>query len=97
VQDAPAPSVTLNGKPTTVTQTANNNEPIHQLDSPSYTFGSTTPTGQPNDVMDFTFDSMISIDDLLGPMKAIENPHWMQTMMLPGCVLLSLSWFRSSN
>ncbi|KAI9449290.1 hypothetical protein BJY52DRAFT_1227874 [Lactarius psammicola] len=70
VQDVVPPhSITLNGKPTV---TANNNEPIHQFEAP------------PGDVMDFTFDSMISIDDLLGPMKAIENPHWMQTMMLPG-------------
>lgn len=74
-------SVTPNGEPTVTQTTANNNEPIHQLDVPSYTFG--TAAGQLNDVMDFTFDS-ISNDDLLGPMKAIENPLWMQTMMLPG-------------
>ena len=85
VQDVPH-SMALNADPT-VTQivTANNNEPITQLDAPSYTFGATT--GQPSDDMDFTFDS-ITIDELLGPMKAIENPQWMQTMMLPGCVLL---------
>jgi hypothetical protein len=58
-----------------------NNRPIHQLDPP-YTFGATA--GQHSDVMDFTFDS-IAIDDFLEPMEAIENPLWMQTMMLPGC------------
>jgi hypothetical protein len=93
VQDVP-PSATLNGEPTAVTSqtqtgfkdTVNNNEPIQQLDPPPYTFGATT-AGQRSDVMDFTFDS-IGIDDLLGPMKAIDNPLWMQTMMLPGCVLI---------
>ena len=65
---------------------ANNIGAIHQLDAQSYKFGATT--GQPSDVMDFTFDS-VSKDELLGPMKAIENPEWMQTMMLPGCVSLS--------
>ena len=34
----------------------------------------------------FTFDPVL-IDDLLEPMEAIEDPLWMQTMMLPGCVL----------
>jgi len=84
VQDIPH-SVTMNGEPT-ISQTgfkdtAHHSEPIHEVDAPSYTFGVTT--GQPSEAMDFTFDS-ISIDDLLGPMKAIENPQWMQTMMLPG-------------
>jgi hypothetical protein len=90
VQDVP-PSVTLNGEPTVVPQTqtqtgfkevtANNNEPI-QLDPPSFTFGTTTTGQHLSDPMDFTFDSF---DDLLGPMKAIvDNPGWMQTMMLPG-------------
>ncbi|KAI9439194.1 fungal-specific transcription factor domain-containing protein [Lactarius indigo] len=64
MQDVPSPhsaSATLNGKPT-VTQTANN-EPMHQLETPSYTFGATTgQSGDPN-AMDFTFD--ISIDELL--------------------------------
>jgi hypothetical protein len=44
-------------------------------------------TLDPRDGMEFTFDST-SLDELLGPMKAIENPQWMQTMMLPGCVFL---------
>ncbi|KAH8976971.1 fungal-specific transcription factor domain-containing protein [Lactarius hatsudake] len=86
VQDAPPAhsTATLNGKPT-VTQSANH-EPMHQLETESYTFGATTSqsgagAGDANG-MDFTFD--ISIDELLGPMKAIENPLWMQTMMLPG-------------
>jgi hypothetical protein len=64
------------------------NEPVQQPDAPSYTFGATT--GQPSDTMDFTFDST-SIDDLLGPMKAIENTPWMPAMMLPGCVLFFTS------
>ncbi|KAH9162835.1 fungal-specific transcription factor domain-containing protein [Lactarius sanguifluus] len=88
VPDAPS-AATLNGSkpPPTVTQSANRNEPMHQVETPSYTFGATT-AGQPGsgsgdaNAMDFTFD--ISIDELLGPMKAIENPLWMQTMMLPG-------------
>jgi len=84
VQDVPQ-SVAINGEPTAAQtvfkDTANNNEPFHQVDAPPYTFGPTT--AQPADVMDFTFDS-ISLDELLGPMKAIENPQWMQTMMLPG-------------
>ncbi|KAH9018312.1 hypothetical protein EDB84DRAFT_1566471 [Lactarius hengduanensis] len=85
VQDVPSHSAptTPNGKPT-ATQSANN-EPMHQLETPPYMFGATTgQPGQPGDAnaMDFTFD--ISIDELLGPMKAIENPLWMQTMMLPG-------------
>ncbi|KAH9030570.1 fungal-specific transcription factor domain-containing protein [Lactarius deliciosus] len=85
VQDVPSHSAptTPNGKPT-ATQSANN-EPMHQLETPPYTFGATAgQPGQPGDAnaMDFTFD--ISIDELLGPMKAIENPLWMQTMMLPG-------------
>jgi len=88
VQDIPQPhTMALNNEPTATatqtgfTDTANSNEPIHQVDVPPYTFGATT--AQPVDVMDFTFDP-ISLDDLLGPMKAIENPQWMQTMMLPG-------------
>lgn len=91
VQDVPHP-MTSNGD-TTVTQTglkdtANINEPFHRLDAPpSYNFGATA--AQPADGMDFVFDSF-SLDELLGPMKAIENPQWMQTMMLPGCVLLGL-------
>ncbi|KAH9024620.1 fungal-specific transcription factor domain-containing protein [Lactarius pseudohatsudake] len=85
VQDVPSHSAptTPNGKPT-ATQSANS-EPMHQLETPPYMFGATTgQPGQPGDAnaMDFTFD--ISIDELLGPMKAIENPLWMQTMMLPG-------------
>ncbi|KAH9051379.1 fungal-specific transcription factor domain-containing protein [Lactarius deliciosus] len=98
VQDAPPAhsTATLNGKPPTVTQSANH-EPMHQLETPSYTFGATTSqsgagAGDANG-MDFTFD--ISIDELLGPMEAIENPLWMQTMMLPGFVVFSpsLVWF----
>ncbi len=63
VQDVPH-SMTLNGKPV-VTQagfrdTTNNNEPIHQHDAPSYTFGTTT--GQHSDVMDFTFELMTCSD-----------------------------------
>jgi hypothetical protein len=90
VQDVHHP-MTSNGGDTAVTQTgfkdtAHVNEPIHQVDAPPYTFGATT-AAQPVDSMDFVFDS-ISLDELLGPMKAIENPQWMQTMMLPGCVLL---------
>jgi len=85
VQDVPH-SVPMNVPPTAAQtvfkDTANINEPIHQVDAPSYTFGSTT-TAPPADSMDFVFDS-ISLDELLGPMKAIENPQWMQTMMLPG-------------
>ena len=61
-------------------ETAKSNEPIHQVDAPSYTFSATT--AQAVDGMYFVFDS-ISLDELLGPMKAIENPQWMQTMMLP--------------
>ncbi|KAH9031018.1 fungal-specific transcription factor domain-containing protein [Lactarius pseudohatsudake] len=76
-----------------------NNEPMHQVETPPYMFGATTgQPGQPGDAnaMDFTFD--ISIDELLGPMKAIENPLWMQTMMLPGCVVLSpVFWFGSDH
>ncbi|KAF8264089.1 fungal-specific transcription factor domain-containing protein [Lactarius quietus] len=91
VQDVPQPhTMALNNEPTATTtvaqtgftETANSNEPIHQVDVPSpYTFGATSAV-QPIDVMDFAFE----IDDLLGPMKAIasENPQWMQTMMLPG-------------
>ena len=87
VQDVPQ-SVAMDGE-LTATQTvfkdtANNNEPIHQVNAPSYAFGPTN-AAQPVDGMDFVFDS-ISLDELLGPMKAIENPQWMQTMMLPGCV-----------
>ena len=52
--------------------TANNNKTIHQVDAPSYTFGATTT--QPIPGMDFVFDS-ISLDELLGPMKVIENPQ----------------------
>jgi hypothetical protein len=92
VQDVPH-SATMNGEPTIThtgfKDTTHHSEPIHEVDAPSYTFGATT--GQPSDVMDFTFDS-ISIDDLLGPMKAIENPQWMQTMMLPGCVFHARLW-----
>jgi hypothetical protein len=92
-------SMTSNGD-TTVTQTgfkdtANINEPIHPVDAPPYTFGATTTVQPAADSMDFVFDSF-SLDELLGPMKAIENPQWMQTMMLPGCVLLFSvlsSWF----
>jgi hypothetical protein len=90
VQDVPH-SVTMNGEPTTAQtvfkDTANNNEPIHQVDAPSYTFGATT--AQPVDGMDFVFDS-ISLDELLGPMKANENPQWMQTMMFQGAFSFSL-------
>jgi hypothetical protein len=80
-------SMTSNGD-TTVTQTgfkdtANINEPIHPVDAPPYTFGPTTTVQPAADGMDFVFDSF-SLDELLGPMKAIENPQWMQTMMLPG-------------
>ena len=85
VQDVPH-SVTMNAEPMaaqTVFKGTNNNEPINQVEAPSYTFGATT--AQP-DGMDFAFDSL-SIDELLGPMKAIEDPQWMQDMMLPGCVL----------
>ena len=93
-------SVAWNDEPT-VTQTrfkdTADNQPTHQL--APYTFGANS--GQPGDAMDFTFDS-VSIDDLLEPMEAIENPLWMQTMMLPGCVLRFTfssfsSWFRSSK
>jgi len=76
------PTATTTVAQTGFTETANSNEPIHQVDVPSpYTFGATSAV-QPIDVMDFAFE----IDDLLGPMKAIasENPQWMQTMMLPG-------------
>jgi hypothetical protein len=89
VQDVPPVT-----EPTTVTQTTetglfkdtavNNNEPILPLDPPLYTFGANAAGQQQHqhiDAMDFTLE----IDDLLGPMKAIvENPLWMQTMMLPG-------------
>lgn len=107
VQDVPPPpSITLNGGDQTVTtqtQTGlfkdtvavNTNEPIHQVEIPPYTFGASAGH-QHIDAMDFTFDS-IAIDDLLGPMKAIDNPLWMQTMMLPGCVSPALIWFRSST
>ena len=98
VQDVPH-SVPMNVPPTAAQtvfkDTANINEPIHQVDAPSYTFGSTT-TAPPADSMDFVFDS-ISLDELLGPMKAIENPQWMQTMMLPGCVLLFIVVILVSN
>ena len=95
VQDMPH-SVTMNAEPTaaqTVFKGTNNNEPINQVDAPSYTFGATT--AQP-DGMDFAFDS-ISLDELLGPMKANENPQWMQIMMLPGCVLLFIVVVLVSN
>ena len=65
---------------------AHNVDPIRQLDAQSYGFGATT--SQPSDIVDSTFDPG-AIDELLGPMKAIENPEWMQTMTLPGCVSLS--------
>jgi hypothetical protein len=96
-------SVALNSEPTVTqtrsSDTANNNErvferkrkqkkidnePIHPFDAPSYT--SVPTASQPSDAMGSTFDSILS-DDLLGPMNAIENPQWMQTMMLPGFVL----------
>ena len=68
-------SVTMNTE-TTAAQTvfkdtANNNETIHQIDAPSYMFGATM--AQPTDSTDFVFYS-ISLDELLGSMKAIENP-----------------------
>jgi hypothetical protein len=84
-------AATLNSEPTVaqtgLTDTAHDSEPVHSLEAPSYTFN--PPATSPlNDSMDFTFE----IEDLLGPMKAIENPLWMQTMMLPG-----FSWPTDEN
>ena len=74
------------GPPTQFKDAANKADPIRQLDAQSYAFGATT--SQPSDIVDSTFDTD-SIDELLGPMEAIENPEWTQTMMSPGCVSLS--------
>ena len=69
--------------------TAKINEPTQPLEPLPYQFGSNAAPPSSAMDMDFTFDS-IAIDELLGPMKAIDNPLWMQTMMLPGYVLACL-------
>jgi hypothetical protein len=53
-------------------------------------------TLDPRDVMDFTFDSS-SLDELLGQLQAIESPQWMQTLLLPGCVLIFIVVVLVSN
>jgi hypothetical protein len=92
--------VALNDEPTLTqtksSDTANNNEhgferkrKKRKIDNgPIHPIGATT--GQPSDAMDSTFDSILN-DDLLGPMNAIANPQWMQTMMLPGFVIFFTS------
>jgi len=52
-------------------------------ESTDFTFG---VQGQPDDLMDFTFDPITTPgnDDMLAAMQAIQNPTWWRTMMMPG-------------
>jgi hypothetical protein len=54
-------------------------------ESTDFTFG---VQGQPDDLMDFTFDPITTPgnDDMLAAMQAIQNPTWWRTMMMPGSV-----------
>ena len=91
VQDVPQTlrsEQTVSQTQTEFKDTAKINEPIQPLEPLPYHFGTNAPPPSNPMDMDFTFDS-IAIDELLGPMKAIDNPLWMQTMMLPGYVLTS--------
>jgi hypothetical protein len=55
-------------------------------ESTDFTFG---VQGQPDDLMDFTFDPITTPgnEDMLAAMQAIQNPTWWRTMMMPGSVL----------
>jgi hypothetical protein len=52
-------------------------------ESTDFTFG---VQGQPDDLMDFTFDPITTPgnEDMLAAMQAIQNPTWWRTMMMPG-------------
>jgi hypothetical protein len=57
--------------------------------SSEFTFG---VQGQPDDLMDFTFDPITTPgnEDMLTTMQAIQNPAWWRTMMMPASVDISL-------
>jgi hypothetical protein len=59
------------------------NEPLYHVQTPPFSFGG---QDQPSEAMDFTFDTITTAgsDDMLAAMRAIQNPTWWHTMMMPG-------------
>ncbi|KAI0048449.1 hypothetical protein FA95DRAFT_1490742 [Auriscalpium vulgare] len=66
------------------------NAPVYQVEAP-YMFG-TNAMAVPTESMDFAFDTMrpSGTEDVLAVMKAIDNPAWWSTMMMPGYVFISV-------